>query len=54
MMSTMSVIIHNTCITERQLEGSHDPDPVIEFDLLRLQAVINLSSPMGVGEINLS
>ncbi len=35
----MSVIIHNTCITERQLEGSHDPDPVIEFDLLRLQAV---------------
>ena len=36
----MSVIIHNTCITERQLEGSHDPDPVIEFDLLRLQAVI--------------
>ena len=36
----MSVIIHNACITERQLECSHDPDPVIEFDLLRLQAVI--------------
>jgi hypothetical protein len=32
----MSVMIHNACI---QLECSHDPDPVIEFGLLRLQAV---------------